>query len=376
MSGENRAAITVCHMTSVHSRADVRIFLKECCSLAKAGYRVCLVVADGQGDANVSGISIKDAGRPSGRLARMLTTTRNVLRIALAQNADIYHFHDPELLPAGRKLKRLGKTVIFDAHEDIAKQLASKPYLNRIARIVVPPLIEGYERRVCTRLDAIVTATAHIRDKFRKINANVADINNYPLRGELYTPEVDWSIKLPQVCYIGGITEIRGIFPLVKAMEYVTKADRLVIAGRFAESSVDTAAHAMPGWRKVDERGFVDRENVRDILAHSVAGLVTFLGVPNHINDQPNKMFEYMSAGLPVIASNFPLWREIIEGNDCGICVDPEQPAEIAEAIDYLATHPERAMQMGVNGRVAVQERYNWDNEVPKLLELYSRLAT
>jgi len=376
MSGENRAPIAVCHMTSVHSRTDVRIFLKECGSLAKAGYRVCLVVADGQGDASVAGISIRDAGRPSGRLSRMLTTTRNVLRLALAQNADIYHFHDPELLPAGRKLKRLGKTVVFDAHEDIAKQLASKPYLNRMARFAVPPLIEWYERRVCTRLDAIVTATAHIRDKFRKINPDAVDINNYPLRGELYTPEVDWTIKRPQVCYIGGITEIRGIFPLIKAMEHVAKTDRLVIAGRFAEASVNTAAHAMPGWGKVDELGFVDRDSVRDILAHSIAGLVTFLGVPNHINAQPNKMFEYMSAGLPVIASNFPLWREIIEGNDCGICVDPEQPLEIAKAIDYLATHPERARQMGINGRKAVQERYNWDNEAPKLLALYSRLAT
>jgi glycosyltransferase involved in cell wall biosynthesis len=93
--------------------------------------------------------------------------------------------------------------------------------------------------------------------------------------------------------------------------------------------------------------------------------------MPNHIDAQPNKMFEYMSAGLPLIASDFPLWREIVEGNDCGVCVDPADPAAIAEAIDRLVENPDLARRMGENGQRAVHERYNWAIEEKKLLALY-----
>src|SRR5690606_21589492 len=118
-----------------------------------------------------------------------------------------------------------------------------------------------------------------------------------------------------------------------------------------SEMDVQAAIRAAPGWKKVEALGFLDRSQVAKVLARSVAGLVTFLPAPNHIDAQPNKMFEYMSAGVPVIASDFPLWREIIEGNGCGICVDPLRPREIAQAIDYLIANPEEARRMGNNGR-------------------------
>jgi glycosyltransferase involved in cell wall biosynthesis len=126
----------------------------------------------------------------------------------------------------------------------------------------------------------------------------------------------------------------------------------------------------------VEALGFLDREGVRDVLHRAVAGLVTFLPLPNHIDAQPNKMFEYMSAGVPVIASHFPLWREIVEGNRCGICVDPLQPAAIAEAIDFLIANPLEAERMGRSGQKAVQERYNWAIEEQKLLAFYGALLT
>jgi glycosyltransferase involved in cell wall biosynthesis len=130
----------------------------------------------------------------------------------------------------------------------------------------------------------------------------------------------------------------------------------------------------MPGWQAVNEQGFVDRAGVRQVLGRSVAGLVTFHSLPNHIDAQPNKMFEYMSAGIPVIASDFPLWREIVLGNECGLCVDPMDAAAIAKAIDYLVQHPDEARQMGENGRRAVLERYNWSVEEAKLLGFYNQI--
>ena len=109
-------------------------------------------------------------------------------------------------------------------------------------------------------------------------------------------------------------------------------------------------------------------------MSCSKAGIVTFHPLPNHIDAQPNKMFEYMSAGLPIITSNFPLWKEIVEGNNCGICINPLEPKEIAQAIEYIITHPKEAEQMGQNGKKAVLEKYNWGVEEKKLFEIYKEL--
>ena len=115
---------------------------------------------------------------------------------------------------------------------------------------------------------------------------------------------------------------------------------------------------ARPGWGRVNELGYVNRQGVRETLGRSVAGLVTLHPIVNYLDALPVKMFEYMAAGIPVIASNFPLWRGIIEGNECGLCVDPLDSGAIAEAIDYLVNHPEEACRMGGNGRMAISTRY------------------
>lgn len=365
----------IAHLTSVHPRYDTRVFLKMCRSLAGSGYSVSLVVADGKGDEEKDGVRILDVGKPSGRLDRMVGATRRVLRRALELDADIYHLHDPELLPAGLLLRRRGKRVIFDAHEDLPRQILSKHYLHPLVRRPLSSAVGTFERFACRRLTCVIAATPVIRDKFVAMGIAATNINNFPLLGELES-EVAWSDKDDRVCYAGGITAIRGIRQVVAAMALCRSGVRLDLAGGFGEEGVRAEVEASPGWARVDALGFLSRPQVRDVLGRSVAGIVTFLPEPNHIDAQPNKMFEYMSAGLPVIASNFPLWREIIEGNECGICVDPLDPAAIAAAIDRLVEDPDLARRMGENGRVAVHERYNWGIEERKLLELYEELLS
>lgn len=365
----------VVHLTSVHSRFDTRIFLKECTSLANHGAAVGLVVADGKGDEVENGVAIYDVGASEGRFDRMRHAPRRVLAKAVQLDADLYHLHDPELIPIGLRLKRVGKRVIFDAHEDVPRQLLSKPYLSPLAAQLLSRAFSVYERWACRRMDAVVTATPSIRDKFAAMGVRTVDVNNFPLAGELSSGEVDWTRKRDHVCYVGGIGRIRGILEVVRAMELARSGARLQLVGTFGEPAVETQAHEDAGWRRVDALGFLGRQEVAQVLARSVAGLVTFLPAPNHIDAQPNKMFEYMSAGVPVIASNFPLWREIVEGNECGICVDPLDPQAIAQAIDYLATHPRDAERMGRNGQQAVQRTYNWAIEESKLLELYEGLG-
>lgn len=367
--------ISVAHLTSVHSRLDVRIFLKECRSLGSNGYQVTLIVADGEGNEVRDGIQIIDAGRESGRLRRMTRTPGRILEHCRSIDVDIVHLHDPELLTISNKLKNAGKRVIFDAHEDGPAQILGKPYINPLFRGVLARMFGAYEARVCRNVDAVVAATPTIRDKFLAINSETVDINNYPIQNELHTDVDVQESSRKQVCYVGGIAEIRGIRELVQAMELVQSGTRLKLCGQFAETHIEEEVRRFRGWTKVDAEGFVDRLAVRDVLRDSIAGLVTFHPMPNHMDAQPNKMFEYMSAAVPVIASDFPLWRDIVEGNDCGICVDPMRPQSIADAIDFLAGNPDRAGEMGENGRRAVRERYNWSVEEDKLLALYARLS-
>ena len=365
---------TSCHLTSVHTRYDVRIFLKECTSIANAGYNVSLVVADGKGDEIVEGIRIYDVGKPESRIQRMLFSTKKIFKKALSLNTSIYHFHDPELIPTGLKLKKKGFKVIFDAHEDLPKQLLSKPYLTKTLRKSLSKLIEQFEKKTCNRFDAIVTATPFIREKFLKINSDTIDINNFPLLNELIK-ETTNSANKKNICYIGGITKIRGIKELVTAIGLMESETQLVLCGDFGEIELKKEVENLSGWSKVQYLEFVDRSKIREVLSHSIAGIVTFLPEPNHIESQPNKMFEYMSAGLPIICSNFPLWKQIVEENKCGICVDPLNPQEISAAIDFLANNPETAQKMGRNGRTAVEQYYNWELEEKKLLELYSKIC-
>ncbi len=361
------------HLTSVHPRYDTRIFLKMCRSLAAAGHQVTLVVADGKGDERKEGVQILDVGKSEGRLRRMFGTTRRVFKRALALNADIYHLHDPELLPIGLRLKRRGKRVIFDAHEDLPAQILSKPYLHPALRHTVSVMAATLERFVCRRLDTVVAATPTIRDKLLDQGVTATDINNFPTLGEL-EGDISWGEKSREVCYVGGITAIRGIREVVAAMALCRSKARLNLGGKFAEQDVKRDAEKSPGWSAVNELGFLSRSEMKSVLGRSLAGIVTFLPEPNHVTAQPNKMFEYMSAGLPVIASHFPLWREIIETNECGICVDPLDPKAIADAIDWLVENPTPARTMGENGSKAVMERYNWSVEEEKLLALYDKL--
>jgi len=289
-------------------------------------------------------------------------------------DAEIYHAHDPELLPVCIKLKRMGKTVIFDAHEDFPKQLLAKPYLNWLSRRVLSCAAAVYERFACKQLDAIIAATPSIQVKFTGINSNSVAINNYPILGELFSTEKLTGASKRTVVYVGGISQVRGIFPLLDSLNE-TGDVRLDLVGNFSEEEVESAARSHANWHKVNYHGFLGREEVALHLSTAIAGMVTFLDSPNHIESQPNKMFEYMSAGLPVISSDFPLWREIIEGNDCGICVDPGKPEEVAYAITRLALNPAEAERFGSNGKSAVERVYNWGIEEGKLLELYTSLV-
>jgi glycosyltransferase involved in cell wall biosynthesis len=362
----------ITHLTSAHPRYDTRIFVKECSSLAKK-YQVNLVVADGLGDEEKNGVTIYDMGKVSGRVNRIFSTTKRVLQKAIELDSDVYHMHDSELIPVGLKLKKLGKKVIFDSHEDVPKELLGKPYLNPLMLKIISKFFAFYEKINLKKFDYIVTATPTLQEKFLKINPNVVAINNFPIIEELQS-RLPWEERENSVCYVGAISISRGVRESVQALKYYPKV-KLNLGGKFPQPSLQEEVMAYESWKNVNFLGYLNRNEVASVLSRSKAGLVTLHNMPNYKDALPVKMFEYMAAALPVISSNNKLWKSIIDKHHCGICVDPMNPKEIAGAIQYIIENPKEAQKMGENGKKAVSETYNWGREEEKLFVLYQGMV-
>ena len=158
---------------------------------------------------------------------------------------------------------------------------------------------------------------------------------------------------------------------MIQSLEHVNQPVKLSLYGNFSPNDYELKLVNLKGFRKVEYLGWVEHEKVAELLKDYDAGIVCLHPIPNYITALPIKLFEYMAAGLPVIASNFPLLREIVEGNNCGLCVNPLKPKQIAGALKYFIERPEESKKMGENGRKAVLEKYNWENENKKLSKLY-----
>lgn len=193
---------------------------------------------------------------------------------------------------------------------------------------------------------------------------------------EEFGANVEWAEKKDEVCYVGGLSQIRGLWEMVAAMNLLPGSTRLNLAGGFSSPQDRELICREPGWSRINETGILDRAGVANVYRRSFAGLVTLKPLPNYIEALPIKMFEYMAAGIPVIASNFPLWASIVAEHRCGLCVDPDDPRAIAGAINELALSPDEARAMGENGRRAALTVYNWKAEETKLIAFYAELLS
>lgn len=368
--------IKVCHITSVHLPYDSRIFEKECVSMAKF-FWVYLVALNWDTQVR-EGVKIIGVNyHQKSRLKRAIVGGYKLIQEAIKLDADIYHIHDPELIPFIFLLKRRGKKVVFDAHEDLPLQIFNKHYIPQRFKKIISKFVSIAERIGLRKVDHIVTSTPSIQDKFEKFGFTSSAICNYP---KLNAGEIINRNPKKDAVYIGGISIARGINILELTIQQVL-SQRPASSFYFAGIShpANLANDVFDKWSEsslVNYLGVLNRSEVNALLLDSKIGLVTLPYTQAFYESLPIKMFEYMEAGIPVIASNFPFWKGIVERHKCGICVDPADPKAIADAIIYLLDHPDLAIEMGKNGRKAVLEEFNWLNEEKKLLGIYHNLLS
>lgn len=366
----------ICHLTSVHSSSDTRIFYKECISLAQAGNNVLLIapgISRTERGVNVIGIGMQ----PKSRMARMLLTTKRIYKKSLEQDADIYHLHDPELLPYALKLKRKSKCVIFDSHENILEYMESKSYIPKPARKIVSSLFKRYATRILRKIDGIISVTPSFCNDFKAINPNTALITNYPFSPD--TSDNSETIKKQrQLCFTGGISEQWCIDLILKVIEDIPETN-IVLCGSFDNDEYERKLKDMPAWSKCDYLGILPFNKVKATQQSSSIGLC-ILKYSQNTNFKEGtlgntKLFEYMSSGTAVVCTDFNIWSEIIDRYHCGIVVSPNDPDAISNAINYLLSHPEKCIEMGKNGKNAVTLEFNWETQADSLVKFYKQIT-
>jgi glycosyltransferase involved in cell wall biosynthesis len=365
----------IAHVSTVHRWNDTRIFHKMSSSLVRFGYEVHLIVP-AEHDFSSNGVQIHALRQAGTRLSRIVIHPWRACRVVLRLRPDLVHLHDPELLPLALILQGLGYKVVFDSHEDYPQDILMKMWLPSRLRKPLAACVALLDRISGRFLSGVVAATPTIALAFGADRAVV--IHNYTILDEIERVDSKPYTQRPLAfAYVGGITESRSVRVMVEAIRLLRQripAVFLKLAGEFDPPQLRTLVKKSPGWEGVEYDQWLDRAAVMELFGSVRGGLLLFAPMSTHEMALPNKLFEYMAASLPVIASDFPLWRDIIERHGCGLLVDPTEPAEVADAMNWLLSHSEEAEAMGRAGRAAVMSEFNWPSEERRLLGLYDRI--
>jgi glycosyltransferase involved in cell wall biosynthesis len=365
--------IHICHFTTVHPRDDVRVFYKQCISLAKEGLKVTLIVADGKGNEFRNGVDIIDIGKSSGgRFTRITKTSKTMFNKLLQIDADIYQFHDPELLSTGGKLKKLGKNVVFDSHEDVPKQILYKTWLGPLfLRKLFAKVYNKFEKSKVQKLDGLISVIEEITNQFdcpRKVT-----IKNFPIIEYLIEARKPFEKRNDHIVYVGSITKPRGVLDYIKAMEKIPEPYRLILIGHFIPAHLLEECKELPGWNRVDYLGFKTLDELSQLLGSAKIGLSVLHAEKNYLQSLPTKGFEYMAAGLPLIMSDFEYWKPYFEG--CAIHIEPAQSDLIASAIMELINDSSKYSSLATEASLKCVH-YSWEGQFKLLHQFYQEILT
>jgi glycosyltransferase involved in cell wall biosynthesis len=296
----------------------------------------------------------------------------------------VLHAHDTNaLVPVAAAAARLGIPYVYDAHD----LWLGRPRRQRgVMYFALSQLYHGLvERLLIPRATAALTVSppivGHLRRRYRLPVVHL--VPNYPVVGgpverrELGDLPGGDAIDpaRPVVLYLGGLMAGRGLGELVDAIGLVPEV-QLVLLGSGAEEGRLLARARVVG-ASVHLLSPVPPELVEAYAASADVGVSPI--VPSCLNYRyslPNKLFQYMAAGIPLVASDFRQVREVVEGSGCGVVVDTTRPEAIARAIRRILGDPREAAAMGARGRAAVVDRYNWEVSATVLRGVYSELGS
>ena len=367
--------------TASHRPFDTRIFHKEARTLVEHGYSVTLIIprtdvprTDVPHEEYVSGVRLRSVGFPRHGAEKLLLTPLRILRKARQEpRAAIIHIHDSELLFIGLLLRLSGRTVIYDAHEDTPLQIKYQHWLPRWAKPLYAGFYYGLEMLVGKTFNRIIVAEPIIQRYFPAVKTTL--IHNFPIKApfERAASTAPEGTRENRAVYIGSITQVRGLNEMLEAVALARQQVEvtLLLAGGFHPA---TLQQQIADRAEVDYRGWVDLDALVDINFRSKIGLIVPHPVERYRTNLPVKVFEYMAAGLPVILSETSEAAQFLKECDGGILVDPLNPPQIAEAIVYLIRHELEARAMGARGQRLIFDKYHWESESRKLLDLYAFL--
>lgn len=356
------------HVSTVHPPFDTRIYERQCRSLAAAGYRVRFLVPHDGSPAPHPEVEIVPLERYGSKLLRVVLGGPKTLLACLREKADITCVHDPELIPLALCLKLLGRRAVYDAHEDYVAYFRGHPRLPLPLRIGLASAMRPLEALAARLLDFVVVATPAIGRRFPEAKRRL--VQNYPDVPPLEEPHQLTPER--RIAYLGELNEERGARELLDALALLQDRGEttLAFAGRIRPESLREELEQHPAWHRVEDHGWVSAEQTREVLASCRVGVVPFKPLPNHVESQPRKLFEYMAAGLPVVASDFPLWRTFLDETGAGTTCSVE-PEILAKTLSAMLEDPSRSVQAGLRGYAAARERFSWQSQARTLIGAY-----
>lgn len=375
-NSRSREPRRILHVSSAHRASDGRIAQKQANTLAAAGYEVTVLALErATGTALPAGPVFVEYALPASRARRFLLRLPWLLAYCIRHRFDAYHLHDPDLILVGIALKLLGRRVVYDVHESYPMVILDRAWIPHALRPPLSRLWRLLESAFVRRADMTVTAHHAVGDQFHR--GNVVAVQNFPILE-------DWTnaagsrpmAERPhRVLYHGDITAQRGLFTMLEAIAAVDGVPSPVLRlGGSLPTDLQDAIKDTPGFKRTEYLGWLNKDRLAAELSQARAGLILLHPTNNYSVIRPNKLYEYMAAGLPVIASDFSHWRGVVDRERCGLLVDPLDSAAIASAIEYIFSHPDEAAAMGERGRRAAAERYTWTIEGETLLGAYDRL--
>ena len=377
---ESKTSIKLCHFSTAHTQLKSRSFHRQCLPLASAGMSVrYLTPADIKGQRN--GVDFVTLKRNQRRV-RSLLAPAALIRVLLAQNANLYHFQDPELLPLAMALKLIfHKRIVYDAYEDFPSMALNKSSFPPVLRLLAAKTLAALERLGAYCFDGVMTADALTLRRFAHTGKSRKLVFfNFP-NLDLFPPPRP-KTKQFDVVYRGGLSARTGVLVLLEAMRLLAdrgNSARLLLIGYFDdavfESELRKRIHDLGLSANVELRGRMEHEDMAEALSQARVGVSTLQDIPKFRLNIPVKIFEYWACGLPVVASDLPPIRPFFRNVGGGFLYQPADAAELAQSISWLLDHPDAATRMGRNGRSAIVQRFNNHNEIHKLREFFARVT-